>query len=98
MFTDPQGRPVIPDQVTQDFASLVRKLGLPHLTLKGLRHAYASLMLADGVNLKIVSEALGHSSIAITGDIYSHVLPGIQEEAALRLELRLFGDRRPATD
>ena len=98
VFTDPEGRPVIPDQVTQDFARKVRKLGFPHLTLKGLRHGYATLMLTDGVNLKVVSEALGHSSIAITGDIYSHVLPGLHEEAALRLEQRLFRNRRPATE
>lgn len=94
VFTDPEGRPVIPDQVTQDFAAQVRKLGLPHLTLKGLRHAYATLLLSDGVNLKVVSEALGHSSISITGDIYSHVLPGIQEETALRLEQRLLRHRQ----
>ena len=98
VFTDLEGNPVIPDQVTQDFAAKVRKLGFPPLTLKGLRHAYATLMLSDGVNLKVVSEALGHSSIAITGDIYSHVLPGLQEEAALRLEQRIFGDHRSASE
>ena len=55
-------------------------------------------MLTDGVSLKVISDALGPSSIAITGDIDSHVLPGIQEDAALRLEQRLFRNHRPTTE
>ena len=60
----------------------------------GLRHAHATLALSAGVNPKIVSERLGHSSISVTMDIYSHVLPGMQEEAALAVE-QLLG--RPAS-
>ena len=48
------------------------------------RHTHASLMLSQGAHLKIVSERLGHSSIAITGDLYSHVLPTVQREAVER--------------
>ena len=55
-----------------------------------LRHTHASLMLAQGVHPKIVSERLGHSTVALTLDIYSHVLPGLQEAAAKRFEEELF--------
>ncbi len=53
-----------------------------HVRLHDLRHTHATLLLLAGVHPKIVSERLGHASIAITLDIYSHVLPGMQEEAA----------------
>jgi integrase len=90
VFTQPDGSPTIPDQVTQDFARIVRRAGLPHLTFHGLRHAHATQLMAGGLNPKVVSEKLGHSNIAITMDTYSHVLPGLQEEAALVIEKRLF--------
>ena len=61
--------------------------GVGDLRLRDLRHTHASLMLKEGVNLKITSERLGHNSIAITANLYSHVLPTVQEEAAQR-----FGD------
>lgn len=89
VFTQADGLPVAPDMISKDFCSLVRKQGLPQLIFHGLRHAFASLMLSSGVNLKVTSEMLGHSNIAITGDIYSHVLPGLQEEAVLALSRRL---------
>jgi integrase len=60
--------------------------GFPHLTLHGLRHAHATLALTAGVNPKVVSERLGHSTIAVTMDTYSHVLPGMQEEAPVAVE------------
>ena len=85
---------VINDRVSKEFPKLVRAEGLPHLTFHGLRHAHATLALSAGVNPKIVSERLGHSSISVTMDIYSHVLPGMQEEAALAVEQLLD---RPAS-
>ena len=91
VLTQADGRPMNPNNVTQEFAAIVRKVGLPHLPLHGPRHAHATLMLTNGENPKIVSERLGHSNIAITMDIYSHVLPGLQEQAVLRLDQRLFG-------
>ena len=91
VLTQADGRPLNPNNVTQEFAAIVRKVGLPHLPLHGPRHAHATLMLTNGENPKIVSERLGHSNIAITMDIYSHVLPGLQEQAVLRLDQRLFG-------
>ena len=86
MFTQLDGSPIDPDRVSKEFPKLVRAEGLPHLTFHGLRHAHATLALSAGVNPKIVSERLGHSSISVTMDIYSHVLPGMQEEAALAVE------------
>ena len=61
------------------------------LTLYGLRHSCATLMLAAGVHPKIVSERLGHSSITITLDIYSHVMPNMQVEAMEKIGVMLFG-------
>lgn len=89
VFTQVDGTPVVPALVTQDFARLVKRESFPHLTLHGLRHARATLALSAGVNPKLVSERLGHSTIEVTMNTYSHVLPGMQEEAALALELLL---------
>ena len=75
-----------PDRISKEFPKLVKAHRLPHLTFHGLRHAHATLALTAGINPKIVSERLGHSSVAVTMDIYSHVLPGMQEEAALAVE------------
>jgi integrase len=82
VFIHPSGTPLIPDQITQDFASLVKRFGLPPLTLHGLRHAYATLALRQGVQPKVVSKAMGHSTIGITMDLYQHVLDEIQDELA----------------
>jgi integrase len=68
----------------------VNRAGLNHLRFHDLRHAHASLMLQQGIHPKVVSERLGHSGVGITLDIYSHVLPGLQAEAAAQLD-RLFG-------
>lgn len=98
VFTQADGTPVDPESVSKDFCAIVRKAGLPHLTLHGLRHAHATALMVKGANPKVVSERLGHSNIAITMDTYSHVLPGLQEEAALLAEEWLNHGRRPPTD
>ena len=82
MFTHPNCTPLIPDQITQDFASLIKRFDLPHLTFHGLRHAFATLALKKNISPKIVSHALGHSKIGITMDLYSHVIPDMQDELA----------------
>ena len=79
VFTHPNGTPLIPDQITQDFASLIKRLGLPHLTFHGLRHAYATLALRQGIPTKVVSKAMGHSKVGITMDLYQHVLDEMQD-------------------
>jgi len=86
VFDRGDGLPLDPDGVTGAFVRLSRAAGLPRIRLHDLRHTSASLMLAAGVNAKVVSERLGHSSISVTMDLYSHVAPGIQEDAAERLE------------
>jgi integrase len=86
VFTQLDGSPIDPDRISKEFPKLVKAQGLPHLAFHGLRHAHATLALSAGINPKVVSERLGHSSISVTMDIYSHVIPGMQEEAALAVE------------
>ena len=85
VFADASGAPLNPDTVTHAFGKLIRKAGL-HVRLHDLRHTHATLMLKDGIHPKIVQERLGHSNIATTLNIYSHVLPGLQEAAAERFD------------
>ena len=91
VFTHPNGTPLIPDQITQDFASLVKRFGLPHLTFHGLRHAYATLALRQGIQPKVVSKAMGHSKVGITMDLYQHVLDEMQDELADAISDVLIG-------
>jgi len=83
VITKSDGLPINPPTATKAFTTIVRRAGLPHLTLHGLRHVHATDLMTSNVNPKVVSERLGHSNISITMDIYSHVLPGLQEEAAI---------------
>lgn len=82
VFRAPSGEPVRPQSVGQAFRRLVERSGLPMIRLHDLRHTHASQLLAAGVNVKIVSERLGHSSTSFTMDTYGHVLPGQGAEAA----------------
>ncbi len=86
VFANNDGGPLSPDTVTHAFAKIIKRTGLPHVRLHDLRHTHATLMLKQGVHPKIVSERLGHSSVTITMDTYSHVLPGMQTEAAIAFE------------
>ena len=81
VFTDAIGRPLNPTAVSHAFRAAADRLGLP-VRLHDLRHTAASLLLGAGVPLKVVSETLGHSSIAITADVYAHVTPELRREAA----------------
>jgi hypothetical protein len=82
VFTAEDGSPLVPDQVSRLFARLIKEADLPPIRLHDLRHGAATLALAGGVNLKVVSEMLGHSTIAITADTYTSVLPEVAREAA----------------
>ena len=84
VFCHSGGEPLNPVLVTDAFRRAARKAGFDGLRFHDLRHTHASLMLAGGSHLKVVSERLGHSSIVITGDIYSHVQPSVQREAVER--------------
>lgn len=90
VFTDALGRPLRPDAVSAAFRATAQRLGLA-VRLHDLRHTAASLLLAAGVPLKIVSETLGHSSIAITADVYAHVTPDLRREAAEAMDRALGG-------
>jgi integrase len=74
------------DLTSRRFKPLLERAGLPHFRFHDLRHTCATLLLTQNVNPKVVSEMLGHSSIAITLDTYSHVLPNMQDSAARALE------------
>ncbi|MGO8683410.1 MAG: tyrosine-type recombinase/integrase [Thermoleophilia bacterium] len=86
VFTTAAGDPLVPCTVSHWFSSAVVGAALPKLSLHGLRHTHATLLLQAGVPAKIVQERLGHRSITITMDIYSHVTPGMDADAA-----RIFG-------
>jgi integrase len=82
VFAQPDGAPLHPQAVSDRFDKLVEGSGLPRFRLHDLRHTHASLALKAGVPVKVVSERLGHTSTSFTLDVYSHVLPGMQEDAA----------------
>ena len=79
------GQHVNPHLLTIYFARLMRELGLKH-TLHGLRHTHATALLAAGIPVKVISERLGHASVTLTQDVYAHVLPTMQREAAEKME------------
>ena len=81
-----------PGTLTHNFARIAKRAGLPGVRFHGLRHTFASLMLLGGVHPKVVSEMLGHSSVAFTLDVYSHVTPTLQKAAMRRLD-EMLGPR-----
>ena len=87
VFTSEIGTPVsIRNLHRRHFKPLLEKAKLPDIRLYDLRHSCASLLLAAGENPKVVSERLGHASIVLTMDVYSHVLPNMQQAATEKLE------------
>jgi len=80
------GKHLLPNTVTHAWSKLVHHIGLKTIRLHDARHTHASIMLKQGIHPKIVQERLGHSSIQITLDTYSHVAPGLQEAAANRFD------------
>jgi integrase len=75
VFTTSLGTPIDPRGVKRKLDSILKKAEMRHYRIHDLRHFFAALLLAQGVELKVVSELLGHSDIRITADIYAHVLP-----------------------
>jgi integrase len=80
------GKPVDPNMLSHAFTRLARKSGLEGVRFHDLRHTFASLMLLLGAKPKVISEALGHASVAFTMDTYSHIISGMQEEAMALLD------------
>ena len=79
-------KPLLPNTVTYAWIKLIRRIGIKVIRFHDARHTHASLMLKQGIHPKVVQERLGHSTIAITLDTYSHVAPGLQEAAAKRFD------------
>jgi integrase len=95
IFCQTNGRPLHAHNVSQrDFKRVIRKAMVPMLRFHDLRHVCATLMLRQGIHPKVVGEQLGHASVGVTLDVYSHVLPGMHEEAVRSLAGRLVEDTR----
>ncbi|MDP8976461.1 MAG: site-specific integrase [Actinomycetota bacterium] len=90
VFVQEDGQPYHPDTISYFFEKTVKRVGVPPIRLHDLRHTSATLALAAGVHPKIVQERLGHANISITLDTYSHVVPGMQEEAAAKVAKLIF--------
>lgn len=85
VFCREDGTPIWPRTFSRSFDHHVRDAGLPKIRLHDLRHTHATLALEAGVHPKVVQEWLGHASIAITLDTYSHAVPAMQEDAAEKI-------------
>ncbi len=98
VFTWPDGRPLHPERFSKWFEQLALAAGLPRIRLHDVRHSYATAALAAGIPAKVVSERLGHATIAITMDTYSHVLPGLDAQAAGTVARLILGDIDPSSE
>ena len=85
VFAEPDGSIVRPSRFSSRYKRLVVSVGFTSLRFHDLRHSHATLLFQEGVHPKVVSERLGHSNVNITLNTYTHVLPGMQEEAVARL-------------
>lgn len=91
VFTSGRGGPLDANNVRErSFRRLLARAGLPPMRFHNLRHAAASLLLAQGVNIKVIAEVLGHADVTVTLRIYAHLLPSAQQDAAAAMD-RLFG-------
>ncbi len=91
VFTNLEGDPVHPERFSDRFGQLIREAEVPRIRFHDLRHTHATLALSAGIHPKVVSERLGHATISITLDTYSHAIPAMQEEAAEQVAALLFG-------
>jgi len=89
VFTTSIGTPMDGPTVTHRFEALLKKVSLPNMRFYDLRHPCGTLLLAQGVHPRVVLEILGHSRISITMNLYSHVIPAMQQEVAARLDANL---------
>jgi integrase len=93
VFTREDGTLIHPDRLTKSFNRHVNGSGLPRIRLHDLRHTHATLALQAGIHPKVVSERLGHATVSITLDTYSHAIPAMQQDAAERVAELVFGSR-----
>ena len=93
VFTLENGEALDPEDVSRYWRQAVKKAMLPQIRLHDLRHTHATLALQAGVHPKVVSERLGHATVSITLDTYSHAIPAMQEEAAALIAGLVFAAR-----
>lgn len=91
VFSTIDGKPLRPNTITRAWVNLAIRAGVKRIRLHDARHTHASLMLKQGIHPKIVQERLGHSTIAMTLDTYSHITPGLQEAAASSFDTLVKG-------
>jgi integrase len=96
--TMPDGSPIHPQRISAWFVQHTRAAGLPRIRLHDIRHSYATAALAAGVPPKVISQRLGHATIAITMDTYSHVIPSLDEQAAETVARLILGDGEVIAD
>ena len=89
VFTNALGAPVNPRAMSKEFGRMVRRADLPLVTFHGLRHTHLTALLRAGVHPKIASERAGHASVVITMDVYSHVLPSMQDDLARGVDVAI---------
>jgi integrase len=82
VFTHQDGRPLHPEHARRLFDRQLHRVGLPRIRLHDLRHTHATLALQAGIHPKVVSERLGHTTVAMTLDVYSHAIPALEQDAA----------------
>lgn len=97
VFASVKGKPIDPGVLSHGFAKMVKRTGLKGARFHDLRHTFASLMLLRGAKPKVISEALGHSSVAFTMDTYSHIIEGMQEDAMVLLDAVLPAGKNGAS-
>jgi len=95
VFTSTIGTPLEPRNVNRHFTAVLKRAGLPHLRFHDLRHGCATLLLLQGVELKVVQEILGHASVSTTGNIYAHVLDSLKRGGADQMDAILARRHAP---
>ena len=90
IIVHPDGKPIYPEYLSQMLTKLQKKANLPQCRFHDLRHLCATIMLLQGVNVKVAQERLGHKDITTTMNIYSHVLPSSAKEAAEKIAQIVF--------
>ena len=91
VFTHLDGSPLFPNSVSKAWGLIAKKAGVKSIRFHDARHSHATLLLRQGAHPRVVQEGLGHSTIATTLDVYSHVTPGIQEAVAARFDEFMSG-------
>lgn len=86
VFTDEHAQPIHPHSFSQAFHKIMAKADVTRIRLHDVRHTHGTLLIKEGVPVKVVSERLGHANPAFTIDTYQHVLPGMQAQAASTFE------------